>query len=103
MTDIPIELFAVFVGSALAIMTIGLAKKIGIALVISGMFLVLVALLTDTIILGKIPESSITIGATTTYIMIDNIFIFTEWHKIIMMLMGSFIMILGSIIGIAKQ
>jgi hypothetical protein len=97
--EIPIEVFAILIGTALVIMTIGLAKKVGVALAVSGMFIIVLALLTDVIILGVMPETSTTVGDTTTYTLINNTFEFTEWHKIIMMLMGSMIMILGALIG----
>jgi hypothetical protein len=96
--DIPIELFAILIGIAVVIMIVGLAKKIGVALAVSGIFIIVIALLADVIILGVKPETSTTVGATTTYVLVNNDFPFTEWHKVIMMLMGSMIMLMGVLI-----
>jgi len=95
MTDIPIELFAIFVAIPIAIIGIGLFIRLGALVAVGGMLLIVVGLLTDVLIMGKIPESSTSSGSTTTYVMVDNLFIFTEWHKIVMLLMGVFIMLIS--------
>lgn len=99
--NIPIELFAMFIGGAFGIVSIGLAKQqvAGVSCAIGGMIIIVVALLTDVILLGIIPIESITVGDTTTYDYIDNTFTFTEWHKILMMIVGAFVMILGAVIS----
>jgi hypothetical protein len=93
--EIPIELFAIFLGVSVAILGVGLAKKVGAIVMCSGMLIMFTAIITDFIIMGKIPESSTTSGSTTTYVMADNLFQFTELHKVLMAVIGVFIMIIG--------
>jgi hypothetical protein len=93
--NIPIELFALFLGTSLALLGLGLVKKTGVIITISGMFVLFTSAITDLIIMGSIPESSTVSGSTTTYVMVDNTFEFTELHKIFLAVVGIFIMIVG--------
>jgi hypothetical protein len=93
--NIPIELFAIFLGVSMALLGVGLAKKVGAIILCSGMFVLFTAIITDFIIMGSIPSSSTVSGSTTTYVMVDNLFEFTELHKIFMSIVGIFIMLIG--------
>jgi len=94
--DIPIELFGFFLGVSMVLVGIGLTKRQGVAMFAGGLFIIFIAVLTDNIIMGKIPESSTVSGSVTTYVMVDNPFSFTEWHKILMALIGVVIMVIGA-------
>lgn len=96
--DIPIEIFLSFIAFSLVTGIIGLWKRTPLMLFIAGAMITFWAIITDNIILGKIPESSIVSGLTTTYTFIDNPFEFTQWHKIFFALIGSVIMIAGALI-----
>lgn len=102
MTSIPIELFAIFCGLAVVFVAIGLSKKEhggGSIVFTAGAFLLITGLLTDIIILGKVPQSSTTVGSTTTYVMVDNTFTFTQWHKVLMSMISVILMLVGYIVG----
>jgi hypothetical protein len=97
MTDIPIEIFSVMLGTMIAIGVIGLWKNNPMVMFISGALITFLGIITDTIVLGQLPVTSTVSGSTTTYVFASNNFIFTEWHKIIFMLIGSVAMIFGAI------
>lgn len=95
--DIPIELFAIFLGVSLTFLGIGLSKKVGVAILISGMFILTTAVLTDNIIMGsQVTESTFNNSTNTTSYQYElAIFQFTEYHKIIMALVGITFMLIG--------
>lgn len=93
--NIPIELFAVFLGVSLTFLAIGISKRVGVSIFIAGVFILTISAMTDNIIMGKIPVESTTSGATTTYVFEDNLFQFSELHKVVLALIGIFIMLIG--------
>jgi len=95
MVAIPIELFALFIAVPIVLIGIGLFSRLGVMIAVGGIFLMLLGALTDVIIMGKIPKQSTTSGSTTTYVMVDNSFLFTQWHKIMMLLMGITLMLMS--------
>jgi len=101
--DTPVELFAILIGVACVIVAVGLAKKLGVALAIGGMFILMIGLVTDNIILGQVPQSSTTSGATTTYLMVDNPFPLESWHKVLLSLLGIFLCLLGGILSFKES
>ena len=100
--NIPLEIFLSFIGLSIATGLMGLLsnlkQKIPLTLFIAGSMITFLAVITDNIIMGKIPESSTTVGSTTTYVMVDNPYEFTQWVKILFALTGSMIMMLGALI-----
>ena len=97
--NIPIELFGMLSAISLVVFGIGVAKKIGVVCVAGGLLLMTVGLLTDNLIMGKIPASSTLSGSTTTYTLVDNTFQFTYWHKILFVFMGAILAIVGVLIS----
>lgn len=47
--DIPVSIFAIFLGMALTFLVVGLSKRIGVAILMSGMFILTIAVATDNI------------------------------------------------------
>src|SRR5574342_1420712 len=97
--EIPIELFLGFIGMSIGLAIFGFVRnpQIPAMLVFAGIFILMVSVMTDSIIMGKIPESSTVTGATTDYVMVDNIFIFTELNKVLFALVGVVCMLSGAI------
>ena len=97
--EIPIEIFLPLIGLSLAMAVISFLPKERpyFLLMLAGSIIAFSSLTTDTILLGKIPSTSVVSGSTTTYTFIDNTFEFTEWYKIFFMLIGVVIMLAGAI------
>ena len=95
--DIPIELFLGFIGLSFGVGIIGLWQKIPLALLLSGAMLMFWAVITDIIIMGKIPITSTVSGSVTTYAFIDNTFEFTQYPKILFGIIGSVLSIAGGL------
>lgn len=96
MSNVPVEIFLPLIGLSLSMGVLGSWKKIYIAMLIAGAIITFLAVDTNIITLGKIPITSTVSGSVTTYAFIDNEFIFTEWHKILMALIGSMFMFMGA-------
>jgi len=96
---VPIEIFLPFIALSLVLAIIGFMSKTKnySLLLIGGAMITFWALITDTIILGKIPITSTVSGSVTTYAFIDNTFEFTQWPKIFFGLVGSIIMLAGGL------
>jgi hypothetical protein len=94
---IPIEIFLPFIGLAFAIAVIAFLpkNKQPFLLMLSGFMIAFWAVITDTIILGKIPDTSTVSGSVTTYAFIDNTFDFTQYPKILFGLIGSLLFLSG--------
>jgi len=95
--DVPLELFLGFMGLSFAMAVIGLCQRIPMLLLIAGAFITVWALITDVIIMGKIPSTSIISGSTTTYTFIDNPYVFTQYPKILIAIIGAVIMLAGGL------
>ncbi|SRR6266508_960799 len=95
--DIPIELFLGFIVLSFGMGVIGLWQKIPLLMLISGAMITFWALETDVVIMGKIPITSSVSGSTTTYAFIDNTFVFTQYPKILLGLIGSIVMFSGGL------
>ncbi len=98
--DIPIEIFLGFMGLsfAMAVMSFMPKTKQPFLLFIAGVMITFMSVTTDNIIMGKIPITSTVSGSTTTYAFIDNLFEFTQWHKILFALIGSIMLIVGAVV-----
>lgn len=94
---IPIELFGIFLGLSVVFLGVGMSKKAGAIIVCSGIVLLFVAIITDFIIMGKVVDTSVTVLTTTTYTYKDATFEFTNFHKMLMAIIGIFIMIIGAL------
>jgi cytochrome c biogenesis protein ResB len=94
---IPIELFGIFLGISIVLLGVGISKKVGAIIVCSGIILLFVAVITDIIIMGQVVDTSVTSGSTTTYTYKDATFEFTEIHKVLMVIVGIFIMLIGAL------
>lgn len=97
---IPIELFLGIIATALGIGIFGMIKnpQVPLLIAISGIFIFVLAAFTQGIILGKIPESSTVDGDTTSYVMVDNVFEFTDIYKVLVAMIGVTFMIVGAIV-----
>jgi len=96
---VPIEIFLPFIALAFVMALISFLPRTKnyALLMISGSMITFWALITDIIILSKIPDTSITSGAITTYTFKDNTFEFTQWPKIFFALIGSIMMLMGGL------
>lgn len=97
--DIPVELFlgGIVVSIALAIFGFIRQPQIPVMLVVGGMFIMTIAVMTDGVIMGKIPITSVSSGSTVTYTFEDNIYAFDELAKVMFALMGVFCMLCGAL------
>jgi len=100
MEPIPIELFLPFIAVSLAMAIIAFLprEKQPFLMMLSGFMITFWSIMTDTIILGKIPDTSVVSGSTTTYFFKDNTFDFNGWPKILFALVGSILFFVGTII-----
>jgi hypothetical protein len=98
--DIPVELFLGFIGTTLIMVIIGIARQpqIPALIVFAGMFLLTWTLIADNIIMGKIPDTSIVSGSTTTYTLVDNLYPFTEIVKVIFSFFSVSLMLVGALL-----
>ena len=96
--DIPVELFLGFIGISLVMVGISLAKQIPAIMVFGGMFMLIWVVVTDNIIMGKIPTTSTVSGSVTTYDFEDNLFPLTDWGKVIFSLFAVIMMLVGALI-----
>lgn len=96
---IVIELFLASLVVSIAVAIFGFIRQpqIPAMLVFSGMFILVLAVATDTIIMGKIPITSTSSGNVVTYAFIDNEFTFTELPKTLFGIMGSVLMLIGAL------
>lgn len=60
--DVPVEIFALFIGMSLSLMVVGLVKKVPACLVFAGMFILAISVATDNIVFG---QNNDTITTTT--------------------------------------
>lgn len=93
--EIPFELFLGFVGIAVGLAIFGFIRQpqIPAMLAFGGIFIFMIAVLTTGVIMGKIPETSIDSGSTTTYTFIDNVYPFDSWSKTLFALVGGIMML----------
>lgn len=64
---------------------------------IGGAFIAFWVIMTDNFIMGIKPESSTTIGDTTTYVMKDIVIPIEAWAKILLGLFGAIFSIVGAL------
>jgi len=97
---VPIEIFLSFIAISFAVAVIAFLprNKQPFLIILSGFMIAFWGITTDTIILGVVPHSSTVSGSTTTYIMENNEYEFTQWPKILLGLMGSLLFLAGGII-----
>jgi hypothetical protein len=97
--DIPVELFLGFNALSVGLGIFGFIRQpqVPAMIVFGGLFLFVLAIMTDNVIMGKIPTDSTASGATTTYTFEDNTFQFTELPKILYALVGVVMMLTGAI------
>lgn len=97
--NIPVELFlgGIVVSIALAIFGFIRQPQIPAMLVFAGIFIFSLAVIPDGIIMGKIPETSVSSGSTVTYTFVDNVFTWDQLPKTIFGLIGATIMLCGAI------
>ena len=95
----PIELFLGGIVLSIAVAIFGFIRQpqIPAMLVFAGMFILVLTLMNDGIIMGKIPITSTSSGNVVTYAFIDNVFEFTELPKTIFAIMGSVLMLIGAL------
>jgi hypothetical protein len=98
MVDIPIEVISLILALSITLGVIGIWKKIPLTMLIAGAFITFLFIQTDAIILGKIPQSSVTNATNTTYTFIDNTYTLEVWDKIILSLIGAVMFVTGSLI-----
>lgn len=105
MVNIPVELFLGFIGISVGMAIFGFIRnpQIPAMMVFAGMFILSIAVITTGVIMGKIPESSSVSGSTTTYVMVDNIFIFTELPKTLFGLLGAIFMLSGALMVVKTE
>lgn len=97
MTCLPVEIFAIFIGTSIFLGIAGLMRQpqIPALLAVGGILLFFVAIITSGVILGIKPDSSTTTGDTTTFDMVNNEYdmqglpqVFGAIGGIVMMLYG---------------
>lgn len=96
---LPIELFlgALVVSIAIAIFGFIRQPQIPAMLCFAGMFILVLAVSTESIIMGKIPITSTSSGSVVTYAFIDNEYTFDEFPKVIFGLFGAILMLIGAL------
>jgi len=102
---LPVEIFGIFVGISIFIGIVGFVRQpqIPAMLAMGGIMLFFISIITNGMILGVIPDSSTTAGATTTYDMEDNVFDFTGLPQIFGALTGVIMMLYGAISVFSKK
>lgn len=99
----PIELFLGFVAISVGIAIFGFIRQpqIPAMLAFGGLFILFISVMVGGLIMGSIPDSSTTAGATTTYDMTDNNYDFRGFPQVVFALMGA-IMMLSSVGMVVK-
>jgi len=100
--NIPVELFlgGIVVSIALAIFGFIRQPQIPVMLVVGGMFILTIAVMTDGVIMGKIPITSTSTSSTVvTYEFVDNVYAFDELAKVMFALMGVMCMLCGGLMS----
>lgn len=103
-TCLPIEIFGIFIGVSIVIGVLGLMRQPQIPAMVAmgGIMIFFISIITNGVILGVIPESSATSGATTTYAMENNTFDFTGLPQIFGAIVGVIMMLYGGITVYSK-
>lgn len=98
-TCIPLEMFLGFMVLSVSMAIIGLIRQPQIPAMITfaGMFILTMTVVISGVIMGKVPESSTLAGATTNYVMVDNVFEFTNIVKVLFALMSAVFILTGAI------
>src|SRR5215467_8751178 len=96
--NIPIELFGMFIAMFAVMIGIGIAKRLGVAVLTAGIFIMVLGLLTANIIMGQQVSTSTTSGSTTTDTYNTVLFQFTQWHQVLFVLFGALLMLVGALI-----
>lgn len=82
----------------MVIIGVGIAKRLGVAVLVAGVFIIMLGLLTANIIMGQQVSTSTVSGSTTTYTYNTVLFQFTQWHQVLFVFMGAIIMLFGALI-----
>ena len=98
-TNIPIELFGLFMALAAVMIGIGIATRVGIIVMVGGLFVLFMAVLPDNIIMGSQVATSTISGSSTTYTYNTVVFAFTSWAKVGTAFLGAMIMLVGFMVG----
>jgi hypothetical protein len=100
--DIPIELFALAMGSSFVFVIIGLLRnpQIPAMIAFAGMFILFIAVTTDKIIMNDRIDNINKTNVTDSYTYVNNSFEFTELPKVVFALIGVFLMLSGGIMGV---
>lgn len=95
----PVELFLGFIAMAIAMAIFGFMRQPQIPAMVSfaGIFILFISIMLSGIIMGKMPDSSVTSGSTTNYNMTDNVFDFTGFPQVIFGFVGSIMALTGGL------
>ena len=98
-TNIPIELFGLFMGMSAVMIGIGIASKTGIIVMVGGLFVLFMAVLPDNLIMGSQVATSTIAGSSTTYTYNTVVFAYNQWAKVGTAFLGAMIMLVGFMVG----
>lgn len=98
--EIPIELFSMFMGLTIVMVVISLLKNIPMVIVVSGVIMIFLFSITDTISRGSIPDNINDNGVIT---WIEDSISFNTEMKIVFVVIGALIVLVGGIMQAEKK
>lgn len=98
--EIPIELFSMFMGLTIVMIVISLLKNIPMVIVVSGVIMIFLFSITDTISRGSIPDNINDNGVIT---WIEDSISFNTEMKIVFVVIGALIVLVGGIMQAEKK
>lgn len=98
--EIPIELFSMFMGLTIVMIVISLLKNIPMVIVVSGVIMIFLFSITDTISRGSIPDNINDSGVIT---WIEDSISFNTEMKIVFVVIGALIVLVGGIMQAEKK
>lgn len=95
----PVELFLGFVAVAISVAIFGFMRnpQIPAMIAFAGIFIMFISIMLGGIIMGKMPDTSVVSGSTTTYTLEDNVFDFSGFPQMIFGFMGAMMALVGGL------
>lgn len=101
--EIPIELFSMFIGLSIIMIAVSLFKNIPMVIITSGVIMLFLFSITDSISRGAIPNILTDSGSSTTVSWIEDSISFNTEIKIVFLVVSSLIVMIGGIMQYEKK
>jgi len=101
---IPIEVYGIMIVVSIVTAIFGFMRnpQVPVMLTLGGAFIFTIGAMFNGVLLGVMPDSSTTAGATTSYAMENNGFDMSGFPQVLVILMGSMLMLVSGVM-VAKK